>query len=422
MTRSRSPCKSGAIEIVVASCAVWSFTGASIFHGQREMGTWLSVLSMLCEVGAGLGCCYLVIAIFSVLHFAKRHDAHLSAHVPVSLLKPLHGDEPALFERLLANFEQRYEGAIQMVCGIRDHRDPAAAHVQQIAESRGEAVDLVVSAREHGPNRKVSNLVNMLHCARNDVLIVSDSDIEVEPNYLAKVVAHLHRNNVGAVTCLYHGVPAPGLWSRHAALAINSHFLPSMIVAITFDLAHPCCGSTIAIKRRILQDIGGFERFAEHLADDYEIGRAVRGAGYEVAVPAFTVGHHCFSESLKALLAQELRAAKTVKCIDPFGFAGAFITHPFPLALAGTLADGRDALALAAGALCLRVLLCVAVELTFALPRQPYALLPARELLSFLVYFLSFFGARINWRGTEFAVASSGALKPKAYCKAEASK
>ncbi len=378
------------------------------------MGTWLSAFSTLCEASACLGCCYLLVAIFAVLNFSKHRDAHLGAHVPVSLLKPLHGDEPELFKRLSANFEQRYEGAIQMVCGVRDHNDPAAAHVQEVAKSHGEAVDLVVSAREHGPNRKVSNLVNMFHSACNDVLIISDSDIEVGPTYLATVVAHLQQNNVGAVTCLYHGVAATGAWSQHAALAINSHFLPSMIVAITFDFAQPCCGSTIAIRRDILQAVGGFELFAGRLADDYEIGKAVRSAGYEVAVPAFTVGHHCFSENLKTLLAQELRAARTVKCIDPLGYVGAFITHPFSLAFAGALSGGGDALALGAGALCLRVLLCVAVELVFGLPRQPYALLPVRDLLSFLVFLLSFFGGSINWRGTEFDVVGSGALKPRA--------
>lgn len=223
----------------------------------------------------------------------------------------------------------------------------------------------------------------MLPAARNDVLVVSDSDIEVGPDYLSGVMAHLHRENIGAVTCLYHGVATSGFWSRHAALAINCQLLPSMIVALTFELAQPCCGSTIALRRSTLQGIGGFETFAGRLADDHELGCAVREAGFHIAVPTFTVGHHCFSESLKSLLAQELRAARIIKSIDPLGYAGTFITHPFPLALAGALAGGANSLALAACALGLRALLCFAVERIFALPRQPYALLPLRDLLSF---------------------------------------
>lgn len=375
------------------------------------MQNMLSIFSGLCESSAMLGCVYLIVAIFSVWRFSRRRDPEAFCQAPVSLLKPLHGDEPGLLLRLLGNLEQAYEGAIQMVCGVRDDADVAAARVRQIQKSRADSVDLIVNARQHGANKKVSNLANMLRSAENELLVVSDSDIEVGPNYLGRVVAHLHGDNVGAVTCLYHGVPANGLWARYAALAINSHFLPSMIVAITFDLDQPCCGSTIAIRKQTLQELGGFERFAEHLADDYEIGRAVRRAGYDVAIPTFTVAHHCFSESLRSLLMQEVRAARTVKCINPIGYAGAFITHPFPLALGGALLEGGENLALVGCSLFLRVLLCVAVERTFGLPRQPYMLLPFRELLSFLVFFLSFCGTQVTWRGMDFDVTASGILK-----------
>lgn len=375
------------------------------------MQTMLSLLSGLCESSSMLGCAYLAVAIFSVWRFSRRRDPESAHQAPVSLLKPLHGDEPGLLARLLGNFEQSYEGGIQMVCGVREDADLAATRVRQMQQSGNESIRLIVDSRQHGSNKKVSNLANMLHLAENELLVISDSDIEVGPNYLGRVVSHLHRSNVGAVTCLYHGVPASGMWARYAALAINSHFLPSMIVAVTFDLDQPCCGSTIAIRKQTLQALGGFERFAEHLADDYEIGKAVRSAGYDVAIPTFTVAHHCFSDSLRSLLTQELRAARTVRCINSIGYAGSFITHPFPLALGALLAGGEN-VALIGCSLFLRALLCVAVERTFRLPRQPYMLLPFRELLSFLVFFLSFCGTRVNWRGMDFNVTASGVLEP----------
>ncbi|MEK4031849.1 bacteriohopanetetrol glucosamine biosynthesis glycosyltransferase HpnI [Methylocystis sp. IM2] len=350
------------------------------------MHSWPTILSMVCASGAAVGCVYLAVAILAVTKFPRRQAPNSAPAAPVSVLKPLHGDEPGLAARLSGYFDQNYGGVVHMVCGVREDGDGAAEHARHVRRGNQGSVDLIVSAREHGPNRKISNLVNILSLARHDILVISDSDIEVGRDYLARVVAELHEENVGAVTCLYHGVSSRNIWSRHESLVINSHFLPNMVVAVTFGLANPCCGSTIVVRRRTLEAIGGFERFGKHLADDYEIGKSVRQAGYKVAIPGFTVGHHCFSDSFRSLLARELRAARTVRSIDPLGYAGAFITHPFPLALAGAFAYGSSALALAACALSLRALLCMVVEKAFALPRQPYTLLLANEMISFLAF------------------------------------
>jgi ceramide glucosyltransferase len=268
----------------------------------------------------------------------------------------------------------------------------------------------VIDARAHGSNPKISNLINMMAAAKHDVLVMADSDMEVGPDYLARIVAELQRPGVGAVTCVYHGVPLSGRWSTHAALGINSHFLPNVVTAVTLHLDRPCFGSTIAISRSLLSRIGGLSAFADQLADDYEIGEAVRAAGYEVAIPPFTLGHACFHERLRGLFARELRAARTVRGIAPLGYAGAFVTHPFPLALAGTLLGGEYGLVVAAAALACRFALCICAERAFQLPRQPYWLIPSRDLLSFGVYVWSFFGMRVQWRGLRYRVAADGSL------------
>ncbi len=372
----------------------------------------IELVSILCASGASIGCVYLAIAVVAVSRFPRRPHPKPLHGIPVSILKPLHGDEPGLAERLSSYLQQNYAGLVQVVCGVRDGADAAVQHVSLLQEAQSGAIDLVVNDREHGPNRKISNLVNIYDLAQHDVLIVSDSDIEVGDDYLSCVMAHLHGKDIGAVSCLYHGIAAGNVWSAYEALAINSHFLPNVIVAVTFDLAKPCCGSTIAIRRGTLEAVGGFGRFSKHLADDYEVGRSVRLAGHEVAIPGFTVGHHCFSGSFKALLAQELRAARTVRCIDPLGYAGAFITHPFPLALVGAAALGPNVLALAACALFLRVFLCIAIERAFSLPRQSYVLLPIGEVVSFLAYCASFGAPKISWRGVDFNVTAAGELRP----------
>jgi ceramide glucosyltransferase len=371
----------------------------------------IGLLANLLVAVAALGCIYLLVGCVALSTFALRRRATACSPVPVTILKPLHGAEPCLSRRLSSFCRQDYGAPVQVICGVQDPADPAVAIARLLATSpEAPRFDLVIDARTHGSNPKISNLINMLPSARHDVLLMADSDMEVGPDYLARIVAELQRPGVGAVTCVYHGVPLSGRWSTHAALGINTHFLPNVVTAITLGLARPCFGSTIAISRSLLSQIGGLAAFADHLADDYEIGQAVRSAGHEVAILPFTLGHACFHERLRGLFARELRAARTVRSIAPVGYAGAFLTHPFPLALAGALLGGEYALAVAAAALACRFALCICAERAFRLPRQPYWLIPSRDLLSFGVYIWSFFGMRVQWRGARYRLAADGSL------------
>jgi ceramide glucosyltransferase len=368
-------------------------------------------LASLCVAAAALGCLYLLMSCVASSTFAARRRTTTCTPVPVTILKPLHGAEPCLSRRLSSFCRQNYSAPVQVICGVQDPGDPAVAIAKLLATSpEAPHFDLVVDTRAHGSNPKISNLINMLPAAQHDVLVMADSDMEVGPDYLARVVAELQQPGVGAVTCLYHGVPLSGRWSRHAALGINTHFLPNVVAAITLRLALPCFGSTIALSRSLLSRIGGLAAFADQLADDYEIGRAVRNAGHAVAIPAFTIGHACFHERLRGLFARELRAARTVRSIAPLGYAGAILTHPFPLALLGAALGDQYGLFVAAAALACRVALCACVERAFGLPRQPYWQIPSRDLLSFGVYIWSFFGMRVQWRGSRYRVAADGSL------------
>lgn len=376
----------------------------------------LGLITEICIDGAGLGCFYLLVASIAVLRFPRAlRAAHESAvndpPASVTILKPLHGAEPDLPGRLASFCRQDYQGSVQLLCGVHDCTDPAVEAVGLVKQRNPDSeVGLIADSSEHGSNRKVSNLANMLSAAHYDVLIISDSDIAVDPDYLARIVSELRKPDVGCVTCLYYGVPGPGRWSRQAALAINSHFLPNAVFALSLRLARPCFGSTIAMRRSTLTRIGGFRAFFDSLADDFAIGDAVRAAGFTIAVAPVAVGHVCFHDRLKSMLANEIRTARTIRTIDPIGYVGAILTHPFPLALIAAGLDGDRAIPLAAFALCCRLVLCLAVEHSFNAQRHSYWQIPARDLLSFWVYLAGLFGATVEWRGHNYRVDADGKL------------
>jgi ceramide glucosyltransferase len=372
-------------------------------------------LSRLCDGGASIGCFYLLVVCFLVVNFRPRKQmTGRRLHEPrsaVTILKPLHGDEADLLGRLSSYCTQEYRASVQMICGTQDRNDSAIGVVRCLRrEHPGNEIELVVDSRSHGQNRKVSNLANMAALAKNDILVVADSDIEVGPHYLNDVLVRLQLPGVGAVTCPYHGMAKAGVWSEFAALSINTHFLPDAVAALTLGLAHPCFGSTIALRKELLGHIGGFQAFADCLADDYALGAAIRAKGYEVVVAPFSVGHACLQKHMREFLSQRLRVARTIKALDPLGYLGTVITHPFPLALLAVALGSGESIFLAAVTLCFRITLCLVVERVFGLARQRYWLLPFHDLLAFAIFVFSFFGTSVNWRGYAYRAKSDGTL------------
>lgn len=364
-----------------------------------------------CALAAAVGVAYLALASFLILRFQPIRHGHPARLPSASILVPLCGEESELRERLSALCRQAYGGALQLVCGVCDAADPAIAVVKSVAaESPDIRIDLKVDGRQHGGNRKISNLINMAPLAKADLLAIIDSDILVGPNHITDLAGELERPGVGAVTCLYHGVGGAGLWSSLAALSINADFLPSVIVALTFGAARPCFGSTIALRRRTLEAIGGLRAFADCLHDDYAIGERIREEGYAIAIPGFSVAHVCHERTARALLQNQIRSARTIRMINPRGYAGSIIAHPAAFAIPATLLGAAHGVPLLLLALAGRLVLCLSVERAFSLPRQTYWLLPVYDLLFVFVYAASFFSAGISWRGERYRLKPDGTL------------
>jgi ceramide glucosyltransferase len=369
-------------------------------------------------VAAGLSAVGLVqggVGAVLVRRFSHRPRAEPVAVAPITVLKPLHGDEPLLEEALASVCRQDYP-AWQVVFGVQDSGDSALPVVRRL-QGRFPDCDIavVVDATAHGPNRKVANLINMLPAAKHDALVIADADVHVAADWLWRVGAALERPGVGLVTTVYTGLPACGPLppppsregrgslgvSRLGALQINQYFLPGALLARGMG-RQDCLGATMALRRETLERIGGFAALVNHLADDNVLGRLVQGLGLRVAladtIPATTVAE----SSLGALWRHELRWARTIRALEPVPFAASVLQYPLVWALLVVLVSGGAPWALGwfAVAWGIRAVIARGIDRVLGLAnRTPLWLLPVRELMSVAVMVASYAGRRVDWRG-----------------------
>lgn len=360
-----------------------------------------------------IGCAYTVATAWFIRRLSGRTAARVREPRAVTVLKPLHGTEPYLEENLRTFDAQDYAGEVQVICGVGEATDAAAGLVRSLEGRTRHRFELAENAPEIGLNRKICNIANMMKLARHDVLVLSDSDMRVGPDYLSHVVAPFEDPAVGLVTCFYRGRPATRrFWPRLHATAIDHHFLPNAVFGTSLGLATPCFGSTIALSSGMLAKIGGFGAFRDLLADDYEIGRAVARAGGKTVIPPIVLEHVCSEATFGEVLAHELRWARTIRLIDPLGYAGSFVTHPFALSLLVMLIYGISpaTLLLTGLALASRSLVPLEMRRAFRAEGSSIALGPIRDVLSFAVFILSFLPISLRWRGQRFMVRRDGTM------------
>ncbi len=346
----------------------------------------------------------------SVRRFAAGQPHPGADLPPFTLLKPLHGDEP-LLERALESVVSQDYPQFQVVFGVQSPADPAAAVVRRLqARYPHSDITLVIDPTQHGANKKIGNLINMLPSARYDHLVIADSDLHCAPDYLRRVAAEFGAEGVGLVTTLYAGLAAQNsLAARLGACAINHSFLPGALMSR--DLGREdCLGATMALRRETLTRIGGLQALVAHLADDNVLGQLVRAEGLKIriatTVPATTVPE----ASLDALFRHELRWSRTILSLVPLEFAASAIQYPiFWALLAGAMLlpiapiwCGGAIVALAwAG----RAIAASGIDSALGLVAQrratavPILLLPLRDLLSIAIVLASYWSDTVEWRG-----------------------
>lgn len=376
-------------------------------------------LPMALAFGAAL---YAVVAVIASRVSTVRAAAgeRSAAPTPVSVLKPLCGAEPRLFENL-ATFCEQTHPCFEVICGVSRSDDPAIAVVHRLQAAYPHCrISLVVDPRIHGTNLKVSNLINLAHWARHDVFVLADSDIAVERDYLERVCAPLADPQAGIVTCLYRAKGIAGFWSRVGAQFINEWFVPSVRIAHTFGSTRFGFGATLALRRATLERMGGFERLNNTLADDFWLAAHVRELGLNTVLSPVVVETDVTESTLAALWDRETRWLRTIRSVNRVGFAFLFVTITLPWIVCGAWlafalrgmavhpAVSSALVAAAATGVAARVILHAMTSGGRTLFRRDLALMPVRDALLFAQWMAGSFGSTVVWRGVRIPVEDAG--------------
>jgi ceramide glucosyltransferase len=351
-----------------------------------------------------------------------QHKASGSAWPSVAVLKPLCGLEPDLTLNLGSFCDQAYP-QYEVIMGARDPSDPALRVAADIARQPGRPARVVIGAPSLGSNLKVNTLAHLGAHTQADIVVIADSDIRVDRHYLAAVVEPLLDPTVGVVTCLYRGAPTDSLWSRFGALAINEWFLPSVLVSRALGSETYCSGSTMAMRREVLQAIGGFEALAPLLADDHELGVRIRRLGLRSIVSHYEVATTVDEPSFAALLNHELRWMRTIRTVQPLGHLCLLVTYALPLTLLAAVLGYQHPLLLGLPVLALLGRLALhsvvsrgpvpvgrdSARLVAERWHAPW-LVPIRDLMSFGIWVASFANRRVVWRRQAMIVRPDGVL------------
>lgn len=361
---------------------------------------------------------YYVLCLWSARMFLRdskrRNGAGFSP--PVSILKPLRGTDPDIYEAFRSHCLLEYP-EFEIIFGVGDPQDEAVELVHQLQrEFPDRVIKLVVCEKLLGTNGKVSTLVQMLPYARHDYLIVNDSDIRVDPDYLQRVMAPFGDPEVGMVTCLYRGIAGKTLGSKLEAIGISTDFSAGVLAARVLEGVRFALGSTLAFPRKSLQQIGGFEPLVDYLADDFELGARIANLGREVVISDVVVDHHLPDYDFNQFFHHQMRWARSTRDSRKWGYAGVGLTFGVPWAIATVILSGGHhwAWLLLGVALVLRLLMGIAVGRLVLDDRQvtrDLYLIPLRDVVALAFWVCSFAGHTVHWRGDLF-VLEDGKLRP----------
>ena len=373
-------------------------------------------VALTVEVAAIASLGYTAAAIAAAAHFGRRERERAEGQPPVTLLVPLRGAEPQLEANLRAFAEQDYP-ELQLVLGVAHADDSALPIARRVAQAFPDRrIDIDIGEVGGARNPKLANVLSMMRLVRNTTLILADSDTRVDAGYVRAVTAPLQSPEIGAVTCLFAGVPDETFASKLGAMFMNEQFIPSALVDRLFGPLRHCFGPTNAFRSAVLQSIGGFEALAPHLADDFMLGHFIAKRGLRVVISKYVIRTMVSDSTLPILWEHELRWHRTIRGLQPLGYAGMFLTFPVPLALlAFTLAPRRvPAALLVATAVLARIALQRVAARALGVAPAALWLIPARDAFGLAVWARGLTGHDVRWRGAPLQMASGDLLEERA--------
>lgn len=373
---------------------------------------WIFIVPV---IGGSIFSILTTVAVLRYFRSSRAEKAGPEFQPPVTILKPVCGLERGLKERLRTACLQNYD-AYQVVYCVQNPADPALPLIREIeAEFGPERVSVVVADIQAGPNGKVNNMLGGLTVARYDVLVISDSDVELAPSYLRTIVAPLADPQVGLVCTPFKACGARRWFEKLELLSYNADFIPSVIFAFQAGAANFCLGPSVAFTRETLNKIGGFEALAEYLAEDYEIGRRVNELGRAMAFPAHMVDVEVDIASPSDWWRHQIYWDQNTRVSNPAGYVGTVFVRAVPFALLYALAMGGEFLGLAVlgAGLAIR-LLSAWVTLSFGMRDregvQSLLWLPVRDCAALFTWAFVLLQQSVTWRGTQYQLVKDGRM------------
>ncbi|HYM76811.1 MAG TPA: bacteriohopanetetrol glucosamine biosynthesis glycosyltransferase HpnI [Candidatus Dormibacteraeota bacterium] len=382
-------------------CARCALFGLLLFP---QPGRVLAGIFLLILGGAVV---YSLMQVIAAARYLSGKPPQLRVAEPVSILKPLAGLDLDLESNLRTFFEQDYP-AFEILFAVRNENDPAVKVVTGLQrEFPAIPSRLLITGEPPYPNAKVFSLDNMLSAAANDLVVMSDSDIRVTPDFLGRIASEFQDEELGVATCPYRAVPGASFWSRLEATGMNTDFWGGALVARMLEGMRFAVGPTIVARRRVLHAIGGMARVKDYLAEDFVIGKFAAEAGHGVILSSYVVEHHIGSATLSENAAHRLRWARSTRRSRPAGYVGQLFTMPLPLALLACAFWPALWLALPV-AVIVRVIAAYSVSARVLQSNLNWLLLPVEDVIGFCFWIAGFFGNTISWRGRRYRLLADG--------------
>lgn len=359
---------------------------------------------------------YWLVALILVYHFFRHQVQPQTDYTPpVSILKPVKGIDAQAYQNFVSFCRQEYP-EYELLFGVAEAKDPVIPLIERLQREFPQRTIRLVVAPPQSSNRKAGLLHHLEGRAQHSILVVSDSDMRVTPDYLRRVVAPLADRRVGLVTCCYRGKDPLTFTAKLEALHMGATFLPSVLVARQVLAMRFALGATMVVRRRDLARIGGFAAVAGYLADDYQLGTRIAALGLRVHLSNYVIASVLGATTFREQWDREVRWARCTRASRPLEYPGLLLTFSTPLALSLTVVSGfsQGSLLMLLISLLLRWLVAWLVSgwTNNRSIRRWLIWLPVRDLLSALVWCAGGVGRRVSWRGEMYLVRDDGQLEP----------